>query len=303
MRTAILACYAAISFFAFSATASAAKPTAKQVEFFEKKVRPILIARCYKCHSKDAKKVKGGLLLDTKAGWMSGGESGPAISPGDVKDSLLIQAINFDGLEMPPKGKLPSSEIALLTKWVKMGAPDPRVSSVDAPILRKIDIAQGRQYWAFQPLRAASPPRVKNQAWPQTDLDRFVLAKLESKQISPVGDANPRSLIRRIHFDLVGLPPSPKAVRDFVADPSPAALAKVVDRLLKSPQFGERWGRHWFDVARYAESTGKERNFTFPQAWRYPNFPTKTLTYRVFRGGEGKVVTTFQFGLFSAAGV
>ena len=260
---------------AVPATSFAAKPTRKQLEFFEKKIRPILVARCYKCHSKNSKKVKGGLLLDSKNGWMSGGESGPAISPGDPKESLFIQAINFDGLEMPPSSKLPANEIALLTSWVKMGAPDPRISTGGAPILRKIDISAGRKFWAFQRPHKTAAPSVKNTQWPINAIDRYVLAKLESKNIQPVRDTDPRTLIRRIYFDLVGLPPSPKVVNEFVSNPQ--SLAKIVDRLLKSPQFGERWARHWFDVARYAESTGKERNFTFPHAWRYRDYVIRSL--------------------------
>ncbi|HIG80572.1 MAG TPA: DUF1549 domain-containing protein, partial [Verrucomicrobiales bacterium] len=250
--------------------------TRAQLDFFEKKIRPVLVQQCYKCHSAKSEKVKGELLLDTKAGARKGGESGPAVVPRNLRKSLLIEAVRWgnDDLQMPPKKKLPDSVIADLEKWVAMGAPDPRSEQGAAAIKRDIDIEAGKKYWAFQPVKN-STPKVKNKSWPRTDIDRHVLAGLEAKGLKPVADANPRTLIRRVYYDLTGLPPSPEEVADFInsATRTPhSALEKVVDRLLASPQFGERWARHWLDVARYAESNGMERNAAFPNAWRYRDY-------------------------------
>ncbi|MEA3212811.1 MAG: hypothetical protein QOE70_5868 [Chthoniobacter sp.] len=251
-------------------------PDAAQLEFFEKSIRPVLADKCYKCHSAEADKSKGGLLLDTREGIRQGGDTGHAVVPGNLEESLLVQALRWHDkdLRMPPEkegGKLPDQVIADFEKWVKMGAPDPRDGA--AKVARKeIDIEKGRQFWAFQPPQAAPPPAVRNASWPRTDLDRFILAAQEAKGLKPNADADKRALLRRVYFDLIGLPPAPQDMESFLKDPAADALVKVVDRLLASPQFGERWGRHWLDAARYAESTGKERNFTFPTAWRYRDY-------------------------------
>ena len=256
-----------------------ATPEAAGLEFFEKNIRPVLAAKCYKCHSAEAEKVKGGLLLDTREGIRAGGDSGHAVVPGNLKESLLIAAIRYADKDtrMPPEksgGKLPDEVIRNFEAWVKMGAPDPREGA--APVAKKKpDPAQAKEFWAFQIPKAAPAPEVKDTAWPRTDIDRFILAALEAQKLRPVADAEPRALIRRLYFDLIGLPPTPEEVEAFVHETqSPitdhhSPVAAVVDRLLASPQFGERWGRHWLDVARFAESTGKERNYTFPEAWRY----------------------------------
>jgi len=251
-------------------SAVAKKPTAGQLEFFEKRIRPVLVSKCYSCHSADAKKVEGNLLLDTREGIRRGGENGHAIVPGDVDGSLLIEAIRHESFEMPEE-KLPERVINDFVKWVEMGAPDPRDGAV-VKVQRKIDFKEAKEFWAFQPPKGVKPPAVSNKAWPRDDIDRFVLARLESQGLTPVADAERRVLIRRVYFDLVGYPPSPADVEKFLADDSPGAFAKVVDSLLDSPQFGERWGRHWLDVARFAESSGKERNYAYPQAWRYRNY-------------------------------
>jgi hypothetical protein len=246
---------------------------AQQVEFFEKNIRPVLVDKCYKCHSAESTKVKGGLLLDTRQGIRAGGDTGHAVVPGSVSESLLVKALHWEDkdLRMPPEkdgGKLPAEVIANFEKWIAMGAPDPRVS--DTRLAKKeIDMAKARQSWAYQTPKAAPAPAVKDGAWPRTDVDRFVLAAQEAKGLHPVADADRLTLLRRVYFDLVGLPPSPAQIEAFVRDQTPGALATVVDELLAMPQFGERWGRHWLDTARFAESTGKERNFTFPEAWRY----------------------------------
>ena len=245
----------------------------KGEEFFEKKVRPILVKHCYECHASDAKELKGGLALDSKAGWEKGGDSGPAVKPGDVDGSLLIESIRYDGLEMPPKGKLAAEEIAILESWVKQGAPDPRIDRTAAAEVRPpIDYEKGRQFWAFHPPVRHAPPEVKNAAWALDNIDRFILAKLEAKQLSPSPDADRPTWLRRVTFDLTGLPPTPDEIAEFVKDNTSQAYAKVVERLLNSPHFGEHWGRHWLDVVRYADSNGNDFNATYYNAWRYRNY-------------------------------
>jgi cytochrome c553 len=252
-------------------------PTPDQLAFFEKKIRPVLVAKCYKCHAADSEKIKGGLVLDTREGIRRGGDSGHAVVPGSLTESLLISALRGANQAelMPPKEKLPEDVIADFEKWVLMGAPDPR----DGPgraIAKKWDMESGKDFWSFQPVKPQAAPKTKDAKWPAGDIDRFVLARVEEKNLRPVADATPHALIRRVYFDLIGIPPTPAQVEAFVRDTAArnlnAALAKVVDQLLASPQFGERWGRHWLDVARYGESTGKERNYTYTQAWRYRDY-------------------------------
>jgi len=250
-----------------------------QVDFFEKKIRPVLTDKCYKCHSEKADKIKGGLLLDTRDGARRGGDNGPAVVPGILKDSLLIEAIHYTNKDfaMPPAksgGKLPDDVIKDFEKWVQMGAPDPREggSVVAVAAAKKADTQKTRDWWAFKAPAKTAVPVVQDAAWPRTDVDRFLLAGLEAKGLKPVADADRLTLIRRVYFDLVGVPPSLDEITAFVQDKSPNAFATVVDRLLNSPQFGERWARHWLDVARYAESSGKEANFAYPHAWRYRDY-------------------------------
>jgi hypothetical protein len=255
-----------------AAAATGDKLTAEQSNFFEKKIRPVLVASCYKCHSAESEKLKGGLLLDTREGIRKGGDSGPAVVPGDLKKSLIIKAIRYenDTMRMPPKEKLADDVIADIEAWVKMGAPDPRDGKKTA--YGEIDLEKGRQYWAFQKPQKPTLPAVKDAKWPRTDSDRFLLAALEAKDLRPVGDADPFTLVRRLYFDLIGLPPTPEQIDAFVdaaAKDRNAAVEKLVDQLLSSPQFGERWGRHWLDVMRFAESSGRQINLTYPQAWRY----------------------------------
>ncbi|HUR55905.1 MAG TPA: PSD1 and planctomycete cytochrome C domain-containing protein [Gemmataceae bacterium] len=249
------------------------KPSAEQIAFFEKKIRPVLIDQCYKCHAADAEKIKGGLTLDTRDGVRKGGDGGAVIVPGSPDRSSLIKAVRYkdDSTKMPPKAKLSDEQIADLETWVKMGAPDPRDGGAKAAH-REIDIEKGRTFWAFQKPKPASVPAVKNAAFVRSPIDAFIMADLEKKGLTPVGDADKRTLLRRIHLDLTGLPPTPDEVEAFVADASPIAFEKVVDSLLASPRFGERWGRHWLDLARYAESSGKTANFNYPHAWRYRDY-------------------------------
>ncbi len=275
--------WAGLLWSALSAGTRAAEPTAKpldrqEVEFFEKKIRPVLVAQCYKCHSSEAKEVKGKLYLDSSEGILAGGETGPAIVSGDPKKSLLIEALRHDGLEMPPNKKLPAETIADFERWISRGAVDPRIA-VKPPIQEKKEInwTEARQHWSFRPITQPTAPTVKDQAWPRSDLDRFVLAKLEAAKLQPVADADRLTLLRRLTFDLTGLPPTLAEMDAFLADKSTHAVEKVVDRLLASPQFGEHWGRHWLDVARYAESNGNVDNMLFPHAWRYRDYVISAL--------------------------
>jgi cytochrome c553 len=251
------------------------KPTADQLAFFEKKIRPVLVDNCYKCHSANAEKVRGDLLLDTRDGLRKGGGSGPSIVPGNPERSRLIIALRHTNKDtaMPPKEKLPEAVIADFEAWVKMGAPDPRDGTAPAAPKYVIDIEKGRTFWSFVPPARPRVPEIRNPKFEiRNEVDAFIAAEWQKKGISPVGDADRRTLIRRVYLDLTGLPPAPEDVEAFVADTSANAFEKVVDKLLASPRFGERWGRHWLDVARYAESTGKAVNMAYPHAWRYRDY-------------------------------
>jgi hypothetical protein len=249
------------------------------VAFFESKVLPVLQQRCYECHSHE-KKIKGGLALDLKSGWQTGGDNGPAIIPGDLAKSHLIQAVRYADpeTEMPPKGKLAASEIEVLEKWVAMGAPDSRVAKVAAKA-KTIDFEAGKKFWAFQPVRDAKAPAVKDTAWPLDAMDRFILAKLEAADLNPAADADTHTWLRRVSLDLTGLPPKPEEIEIFAADLNHSsfhirhsAFAKQVDRLLQSKAFGERWARHWLDLTGYADQIGTSNNVFAEHAWRYRDY-------------------------------
>lgn len=247
-----------------------------EIDFFEKQIRPVLADKCYQCHSAGADKIKGGLALDTREGIRRGGDHGPAVVPGNLEASSLIEAIRYASKDtaMPPSkagGKLSEEIIKDFEKWVQMGAPDPREGA--AIIASKEEQwLTAKEWWAWQPPIKSPTPMVKDSNWPKNDIDRFVLGALEAKRLQPVGDADKLALLRRVTFDLTGLPPTPQEISAFYNDSSPEAFKAVVDRLLNSAQFGERWGRHWLDVARYAESTGKDINLAFPYAWRYRDY-------------------------------
>jgi hypothetical protein len=240
--------------------------------FFEEKVQPILEANCYRCHSANAEKLRGGLKLDSREGLLSGGDTGPAVVPGNTDESLLIQAVRHeDGLSMPPKKpKLADETIADLVKWVEMGAPYPRETKATAGGEAQLDAAQ--KHWAFQSVKKVAPPKVENAGWVRTPVDSFILAKLEERHWRAAPEASRVDWIRRVTFDLVGLPPSFEDVEAFVADQSPQAFERVVDRLLNSPQYGERWAQHWLDVVRFAETEGYEYDRHVPDAWRYRDY-------------------------------
>ncbi len=253
------------------------------IEFFEKKVRPLLAERCFQCHSTAAKKKRGGLTLDSRAAILKGGDTGPAIAPGDPEKSLLIKAVRYKDpdLRMPPKSRLADSEIAALTTWVKAGAPWPEDRGPKAAAgKRGFDLEKRKQsHWAWQPIRPPqAPPAVRDADWPRCAVDRFILAGLEAKGLRPAPEADRRTLIRRVSFDLTGLPPTPAEVEAFVNDTSPEAFAKVVDRLLASPAFGERWGRHWLDLVRYAESRGHEFDYPVPNAYQYRDYIIRAVS-------------------------
>ncbi len=248
-------------------------PTPEQLTFFENKIRPVLIESCYECHSATATKIKGGLVLDSRAGVQKGGDTGPAVTPGDPDASLLIQALRHEteDLAMPPKKKLSPQVIADFEQWVKMGAPDPRDTDTLAAVKAKdaIDWNKAREWWSFKPLASPKVPSVKNAKWPLNDIDRFILAKQEAANLKPAPDAEKRALLRRVTYDLTGLPPTPEEVAAFLADKSTDAYAKVIERLLASPRYGERWGRHWLDVVRYADTAGDNSDYPIPQMHRY----------------------------------
>lgn len=245
------------------------------ITFFEQKVRPILIRRCYACHSEEAGKRKGGLWLDRKAGWEQGGDSGETIIPGDADGSLLTYTIRYEdpSLQMPPNGKLPEDEIAILKQWIALGAPDPRNQKMQGAVREgAIDYEAAKRYWAFRAISGNNATDAEHAGEAATRIDQFLLSALQAEGLQPAPSAKPRHLIRRLFYDLTGLPPTREDVAAFVADHSEAAYTGLVDALLARRSFGEKWGKHWLDVARYADSNGGDRNFTFFQAWRYRNY-------------------------------
>ncbi len=270
--------------------------------FFRERVEPLLKQRCYECHS-HAGKIKGGLVLDSRSGWQAGGDSGPALVPGDVEKSHLIEAVRYTNpdMEMPPKAKLPESEIAVLEEWVKRGAPDPRETVALAKAVKKtgVDVEEGRKHWSYQPVRDAAPPAVHDQAWPLNEVDAFILAKQEAAGLQPGPEAEAHVWLRRVTFDLTGLPPAEEEIQHFLADlerdnqtrgqsdketgislsPHPIVSLsgtspheRVVDRLLASKAYGERWARHWLDLVGYAEQIGTEGKVFAEHAWRYRDY-------------------------------
>jgi hypothetical protein len=257
---------------------AAGEPAAAQqaeIEFFEKRIRPVLVERCYKCHSAESKKLKGKFLLDTREGLLKGGESGPAIVAGKPEKSLLISALRYEDLEMPPKNKLSDAAINDFILWIKKGAADPR----DGEARQEkggIDVEKARREWPYSPLSETAPPSVEG-GEKLAGIDRYIIDKLKTGKLEPAKPADPRSLIRRLHFDLIGLPPKPEVIEKFAADPSRKSYAALVDELLDSPHFGERWGRHWLDVARYSDSTGGGRTRPIENAWRYRDYVIRGL--------------------------
>jgi len=258
----------------------------EQTSFFENDVQPILKARCLKCHG-EGPKIKGGFRIDSRAAILRGGELGPAVSLGEAAESLMLRAIRYDELEMPPGGKLPAREIAVLTRWVEQGLPwkkeKARESTTDSPTRPAVAPAQAKAQakdsWSYRPVSRPPVPAVKNQGWCRTPIDAFILARLEAARLAPSRPADRVTLIRRLRFDLTGLPPTPEEVDDFVADQAADAYERLVDRLLESPQHGEAWGRHWLDLVRYGETNGYERDSAKPLAWRYRDYVIDALNH------------------------
>jgi mono/diheme cytochrome c family protein/GNAT superfamily N-acetyltransferase len=259
-----------------TAAASTSAADAGSAEFYKDKVLPILEARCFECHGPESE-LKGGLFLGNREGILEGGESGPAVDPDALEDSLILDAINYGSYEMPPDSQLPDDEIAILTAWVKAGASIPEGSGLERPKIRHTNPAtlvtdETKNYWAFRPVANPAVPQVTNSAWTANPIDNFILQGLEQAKLSPTSSADKQQLIRRAYYDLTGLPPSIDDVEAFVNDKSDRAFEKVIDRLLESPQYGERWGRHWLDLVRYAESNSYERDDSKPFAWRYRDY-------------------------------
>lgn len=282
MRTGRL--FALLAFVAVPSLARADGITPEQAAFFEAKIRPVLAKSCYTCHSAKAKRLKAGLRVDGRQALLDGGDNGPALVPGHPEKSKLIEAVSYKNvdLQMPPRAKLSAAAIADLTAWVKMGAPWPDDKQTTGGTTRgAFDLAQrARAHWSWQPIRAHAVPAVNDTRWPLIDADRFLLAKLEAKGLRPARPADARTLIRRLSFDLIGLPPTPTEVEAFAADHArdpQAATAVAVDRLLASPHFGERWGRHWLDLVRYAETRGHEFDYPVPDAHQYRDYVIRAL--------------------------
>ena len=252
--------------------------SSQQAAFFEAKIQPVLEAKCYNCHSSAAPQLRGGLRVDMKHGLLTGGESGPAIVPGEPDESPLYLAMIGDSYsQMPPQEQMPESVLNDFKRWIEAGAPDPRKDSMltlqKAPN-SQVDMEAGKEHWSFKPVRDSKPPHSSDDAWSRTDIDRFIWNGMQAAGVTPVKDAERATLLRRVSFDLTGLPPSIADVDAFVNDrrSTNEALSDVVDRMLESPQFGERWGRHWLDVARFGETSGKDVNFSYPEAWRYRDY-------------------------------
>ena len=275
VRVTVLVWLAAFGSAAFSQTGA---PSAGDVEFFEREIRPLLAEQCYSCHSAKIETPFAGLRVDSREALLKGGESGAAILPGDPENSRLIKLLRGEPLLMPPTGRLSDERIAALGKWIKMGAPWPEDEPAPEPQAGDFDLeARKSSHWAWQPVAAVEPPAVSDEGWPAGAVDRFLLAKLDEERLKPASSADGYSLIRRLSFDLTGLPPTPEQIRAFVQDKSPDAYPKLVRRLLDSPHFGERWARHWMDLVRYSESHGSEGDPEIPVAWRYRNYLIRAL--------------------------
>jgi hypothetical protein len=267
----------------FLSGATAEELSKEHVEFFEKRIRPVLVEHCYECHSAQSEKLKGKLLLDTREAARHGGETGPAVVPGDPDASVLLQALRYENFEMPPKGKLPAQTIADFEKWIKDGAADPREGS-GAPTIAPpaaIDFAAARRFWSLQPPLPHLPPAVSKATWPRQLIDSFVLHQLDAAGVQPVSEANRGMWLRRVTLDLTGLPPTIEEQQSFGADQSPDAAERLVDRLLASPHYGERFARMWLDLARYAEDqahiVGKDESLLYPNAYLYRDWVIGSL--------------------------
>jgi hypothetical protein len=282
LRTALAFALALVA----PAVVTAEEKSSEQLEFFEKKIRPVLIERCYKCHSAGAKKVRGGLLVDSRDGIRKGGDGGAAVVPGNASASRLLKALRYDELQMPPDGKLPDSVIADFEKWITQGAVDPRDSTPTSSVApaapsRAIDFTAAKQFWSLQPPHNHDAPPVADSAWPKRKIDSFILARLEQAGMASNAAADRRTWIRRVTFDLIGLPPTPEEIQAFEQDTALDAFEKVVERLLASPHYGEWLARLWLDVSRYAEDqahiVGDDQSLTYPNAYQYRDWVIRAL--------------------------
>ena len=288
MLVAFVICSAAFSSVAFATQGAASAGndsvgnpetqddvSSEDSKFFESKVRPLLIQHCSKCHGEAAQ--KGGLRLDSAVSMLAGGESGPAVIPGDTSESLLLKAVRYEGYEMPPSGRLAEADIQVLTEWVQRGAKWPGHDRPSGPVVRQGFSTEDRQWWAIQPVADVTPPAVADAAWCRNEVDNFIRAEMQSSGLVPAAEADRRTLIRRITFDLTGLPPSSQEIDNFLRDTRPDAWEHLVDRLLGSERYGERWARHWLDVVRYADSDGYRIDHYRPDAWRYRDYVIQSL--------------------------
>ena len=257
-----------------------AAPPLEPAAWFTRNIQPILAEHCFKCHSHSAEKIKGGLVVDSLAGLLKGGDTGPAVVPGHPEKGLLLKAVGYQDseLQMPPKGKkLTPDQITKLTEWVKLGAPWPGQNTTTAARARGTITDEDRQWWAFQPVREPKIPAPDDLGWSRNPIDKFIFTRLQAEGLKPSPEAGRTALVRRIYFDLVGLPPSPKEAAEFVADEAPDAYDRLVERLLQSPRYGEKWARHWLDLVRYAESDGYKSDDYRPQSWRYRDYVIQSL--------------------------
>ncbi|MCA8998241.1 MAG: PSD1 domain-containing protein [Planctomycetaceae bacterium] len=278
IRLPVVVAFAFHLFVTTNGVAAEMEFSADQLEFFEKQVRPLLVERCFECHS--GEEYEASLRLDSRAAALKGGDTGPAVVPGDVTQGQLLSAIAYDpdSYQMPPDGKLSDGEIAVLKKWVEMGAPWPgEETSATETMTKAFNLDERAEHWSFQPLMHEGLPEVDHPQWCRSPIDRFVLRKLEQASLPPGEEADRQTWIRRAYFDVIGLPPSPEEVRAFVHDQRPDAYERVVNRLLSSPHYGERWGRHWLDLVRYAESRGHEFDFNVANAWQYRDYVIRAL--------------------------
>ncbi|WP_162179908.1 PSD1 and planctomycete cytochrome C domain-containing protein [Bryobacter aggregatus] len=268
-------------FFVLCTVRMASGQSADELKFFETKVRPLLATQCQGCHSSKSKMAFGGLRIDQKASFFQGGQSGALVVPGKPDESLLLKVVGYSSeLKMPPTGKLKAEQIDVLREWIQMGAPWPEEAApvVDASVaIQAKTKAAALQHWAWKPVAKVTPPKTKATDWSAQAIDQFILAKLEEKKLKPSPDADRQTLLRRVYFDLAGLPPTPKEVNAFVADKSPKALETIVDRLLAAPSFGERWGRHWLDLSYFADNLEIGRKIPAKDAWRYRDYVIRSL--------------------------
>jgi mono/diheme cytochrome c family protein len=255
--------------------AGPAVATAEQLKFFESKVRPLLVENCHKCHGPD--KQKGSLRLDAISTILEGGDSGPAVVPGKPDESLLIEAVRYESYEMPPSGQMKDEQIAILEQWVRLGAPWPEEAAPVRVAKEPKITEEDRSWWAYQPVQPYNVPEVNDRGWSRNEIDQFVFRRLAENNLTPAKEADRIALLRRACFDLHGLPPTPQETEAFLADTAPGAYDRLIDRLLESPRYGERWARHWLDVVRYAESDGYREDAYRPHAWRYRDYVIQSL--------------------------